>query len=288
MSVSRIKSVTIAILLLINAIFLAVIIGDTIADARNERQSLSDACAVLARAGISLDPDNVKTAGAIGAMRTARDLDSEALIARTALGDAEMTDHGVIFSYESEGRGRAEFKSSGNFDIRLDEGAPESAGNAEKTVKKLLRKMKIETSELITADSMSPAGSTAPSYGTDSETIIAVCSYNGVSIFNCTIEFVFNNGSLESITGQNVNCVEPTEGGGIISTPGTMLLGLLAAIKRGDVEFSEIKYVEAGYEHHVAGSFEGVVSPAWLIVTDTGRYILDDATGEILSRRPEE
>lgn len=270
MSVGRIKTLSIAILLFINVFFLAVIIRDTVADARSERQAMADVCAILSAGGISLDPDNIRGAGPIKMMRTARSLESEAVIARAVLGDAEVTE-GAIYRYESEGRGTAEFSSAGNFEIQLDAGTFTDSGNPVKAVKNLLRSMKIDTSEIeMTEDS----------------TVVAVCSYSGVSIFNCTIEFLFNGENLETITGKNVTGIEAADNARSISTPGTVLLGFLASVKKGDAECTRISYVEAGYQHHAAGSFgEGFISPAWLISTDTGRYIVDDATGEILSRQ---
>lgn len=270
MSVARIKTVTIAILLFINVFFLAVIIRDTVADARGERQALADVCTVLSNSGISLDPENIKTAGAIKMMRTARSLDSEATIARAVLGDAEVTE-GAIYRYVSEGRGTAEFSSAGNFEIQLSAGTFTDSGNAVKAVKKLLRSMKIETSEILE---------------TDGDTVAAVCAYGGVSIFNCTIEFTFSGGSLVTIVGKNITGVEAADNTMSISTPGTVLLGFLASVLEGDVVCTSIEGIEAGYQHHIAGSFgEGVISPAWLINTDSGRYIVDDASGEILSRQ---
>ena len=268
----RTKTVTIAILLCINVIFLAVIIIDTVADARSERQALIDVCTVLSNGGIILDPGSIRTAGAISTMRTARDLESEVLMARAALGDVDMTDQGVISRYESEGRGVAEFSSTGNFEIRIGAGVIMIEGNAVKTVEKLLRSMRIETSELY--ESGTPGD----------ETVIAVCAYNGASIFNCAIEFSFIGDSLEGITGKYITGVEPAPDGSGVSPPGTVLLGFLASVKRGDVDCSVITEVEAGY-HHAASSFGiGAISPAWQINTDTGKYVVDDATGEILSR----
>ena len=272
MSFARIKSLIIVILLCFNLFFLAVIVIDSFADARSERQAVANACTVLSHRGISIDPETVRTAGAIRTMRTARDLSAEALIAGVVLGDTVISDRGAIYSYESEGRGVAEFSSGGKFEMHLSDGVVTISGSAEKTVQKLLRAMKIETSAL---SSSSERGS---------ETLIAVCSYKGVSIFNCTIGFTFVGEDLKSIDGKYVSGIETAEDGAEVSTAGTVLLGFMASVLKGDRECSRIESVEAGYQSYLAGPFgDGFIAPAWLIVTDTGRYIIDDASGEILT-----
>ena len=274
MSFARIKSLIIVILLLFNLFFLAVIVIDSYADARSERQAAANACTVLTHRGISIDPDSIKTSGAIKVMRTARDLNAEALIAGVVLGDTVISDRGAIYSYESEGRGVAEFSSGGKFEMHLSDGVVTMSGSAEKTVQKLLRSMKIEISEL------------KSKYIQGGEMLTAVCAYKGVSIFNCTITFTFVGEELKSIDGKYVTGIETAEDGAEVSTAGTVLLGFLASVLKGDPECSAISYVEAGYQSYVAGPFgEGFIAPAWLIVTDTGRYIVDDASGEILIRQ---
>ncbi|MDR0491087.1 MAG: hypothetical protein LBH28_07585 [Oscillospiraceae bacterium] len=274
MSVARIKSLVIAALVFLNIIFLEVIVHDAISDASNERQAIENICQVLSGGGIAILPEGIKTAGAISTMRTVRDIETEAAIARVVLGPSEMTDQGVIYRYESSQAGVAEFSSAGGFTIQLNKGVYANAGGALKTARDVLREMKIETSEVYL------------SFNEGRETAVAVCAYKGSSIFNCTIEFFFNGDSLEAVKGRYATGIEPGDDGKTISAVGTVLLGFLALCKKGEVECSRIDYVEAGYQHYVPGSFgEGVIFPAWLIVADSGRYIIDDATGEIISRK---
>ena len=270
MSGSRIKTMVIAALAVINVFFIAFIIRDTAADARSERRAVENACSVLRNNGVYIDPDDVKSGGSIRAMRVARADEAEAVIARAFLGTADMTDLGVICLYENAGLGTAEFSSGGVFTIMLNEGAVTNSGGTLRTVNRLLRAMKLETKEA--------AVSGAPGY----ETVTAVNSYKGASIFNCVVEFTFRGSSLESVRGRYMAGIETAEDGTEISSVGTALLCFLAAVRRDEVECARIFGIEAGYQHNIAGSFgEGVISPAWLITADSGQYILDDATGEI-------
>ena len=263
----------IAALLLINVFFLAVIFIDTVDKTRSERQAIENVCAVLRAGGIMIDPDDVNGGGAIRTMRTTREDETEALIARAVLGETEMTDQGVILFYESAGRGRAEFASAGDFEIELYEGVITASAGTVRTVQRILREMKLETSELNLSGEQG------------SEIVTAVSAYRGASIFNCTIDFVFDGDSLVTIKGRYVTRVEAAEDGAEISTVGTALLVFLAAVKsedRQEIDCTRIYEIRAGYMHRVVGSYgESVIDPAWLIMTDAGRYVIVDATGEI-------
>ena len=271
---SRIKSLVIAALALINIFFLTVIVIDTVADARNERQTIENVCVVLRSGGIEINPDDVRADSSLRAMRTARGDAAEEAIARAILGKTEMTVQGVIHIYENLEKGIAEFYSGGDFEINVSAGEIRALNGAVRTVQRLLRDMKLETSEI------------TQSGDEGSETVVAVSSYKKSSIINCTIEFVFAGEYLETVKGRYVTDIELIEDGARISHVGTALLGFLAAVRneeREDVVCTYISGVETGFQHHVVGSFgEGVITPVWLITTDMGRYIIVDATGEIL------
>jgi len=271
MGVSRIKTITIAALLLVNAFFAAVIVVDTADDARIGRQAIENACAVLRSGGISIDPDDIVTKSPITTMRTVRVDEAEAMIAQAVLGQTRMTDLGVIYMYENDERGTAEFYSAGDFEIRLNDGAITSeSGPPRAAVQGILRDMGLETASLTVA------------LVDGNETVTVVAAYKGANIFNCTTDFIFSDGSLRTIKGRYVTGIEPAEDSAEIMQVGTALLGFLAWVRGGSAECSHIESVEAGYQHSVSGSFgEGAISPAWLITADSGRYIVDDATGEI-------
>jgi len=275
MSISRIKTIAIATLVLVNIFFVSFIVLDAAADARIEREAIENVCAILRASGIMLDPDDVSTAGAIRTMKTTRVVESEEAIARAILGRTEMSSQGVIHLYENAERGTAEFASAGDFEIRLNQGVVTNSTGTMRTAERLLYDMKLETSRLVY------------SMGQGSDTVAAVSSYKGASIFNCAIEFIFTEDNLDLIKGRYVTGFTVAEGGVEISSVGTALLGFLSAVlndEREDVSCTHIFSVEAGYQYRVAGvSGEGSISPAWLISTDEGRYLIDDATGEILT-----
>ena len=271
MSVSRIKGIVIAALLLINVFFLVIIIIDTHNQTTSERLALENVCAVLRSNGIEIDPESINTANAFRTMRTARGEEIEEAIAGVFLGQAELTDLGAVYLYENSEKGNARFYSAGDFEIQLNEGVITNAYGTLRTVRELLREMGLET--------LSVEMRAQP----DAETVAVVGAYKNVKIFNCTINFVFDGGSLRTVTGRYVTGVEPAEESVEISYVGTALLGFLSAVKKGEIECNEIHSVEAVYMHSVVGSFgEGVISPAWLVTTGEGMlYCIDSETGDI-------
>jgi len=273
MSYSRLKNLAIAALILVNILFLTVIVMDSVDDARIERQAIENVCTFIRNAGIMIEPENVKTGGTIRTMRTSRGGETEAAIALAILGPTVMTDLAPIYQYENETRGIAEFASAGDFEIQVYNGVITSSGGALRVVQGILRNMKLET-----------AGLTVSS-GNGSEIVTAISAYRGASIFNCTIDFIFNDGDLQTVRGRYVTGVEPAEDGSENSRAGTALLDFLSAVRneeRDDIRCTRIESVEAGYLHSVVLPFgEGVIAPIWLITTDTGRYAVDGTTGEI-------
>jgi len=64
MSISKVKTIALALLVLINIIFLSVIVIDTLADSRSERAALDNVSAVMRAGGINIDPGIIYTGDA--------------------------------------------------------------------------------------------------------------------------------------------------------------------------------------------------------------------------------
>jgi len=270
MSISKLKTLSIAMLLLVNSFFLGIIIVDNYTLARDERKAIENVCSILQSNGIKIDSGNITKTKPIRTMRTARAVEIEANIAKAFLGSTEMTYQGVIYLYENAQRGTAEFYSAGDFEIRLHKGVITGENGMQRTVQDLLRNMRLEAMEFTLV--IEP----------ESGKVRALSAYNGISVFNCAIDFIFKENSLQTVRGRYLTGIEAIENGAQISHVTTALLEFLAAVKRGDVECTEITRVQAGYQHNVVGSFgEGVISPVWLVTTVNARYTIDSATREI-------
>ena len=263
MSVARIKTIVIVALALVNAFFMTIIAVDNYSSARSERQAIESVCSILQSNGIRIDPDSIKTAGALRTMRTTRDIALEESIALVFLGEADITVQSLIYRYENPDRGYAEFSSGGNFEIQLNAGVITDTDGTLRTVQKVVRDMRLETS--------APVLSLSP----EAEIVSVLSRHKGTDIFNCSIEFFFVGGNLQTVRGRYVAGAEPIEDSAGISNVGTALLGMLADVVKGDIECEEIIGVEAGYQHSVVGSFgEGVLTPSWLIITPSESFFV--------------
>ena len=270
MGLSKIKTIVIVTLSLTNLFFLSLIVFDSVTESRNLRQEIELASAVLLAEGISINPDNIRVDNSIRAMRTSRDFEAELRIAQAVLGYVYVIDQGLIFRYESEENGVAMFYSAGDFEILLNEGAVDSSAGPLRVVENILSDMEIETVGMVRADT--PLG----------EVITVTGAYRNGAIFNNTIEFLFGVSGLEEIRGRYVSRFEPIDDGTAISSIGTVLLRFLSKVTRGESGSTEIESVEAGYQFRPSGAIgEGIIVPAWLIITDTGRYLTDCETGEM-------
>jgi len=270
MSISRLKTLVIILLVLLNILFLTIIIRDTVVGTYIEKQAVENICELLRLRGISIKPEAVGAYIPLSEMKTTRDIEAEAMFAAIVLDETKMTDQGVIYHYENEQRGIAKFFSAGDFEIRLNPGVISSTNDRVKTVRELLRDMKLEISYI------------ALSGEPERETVAATCAYKKASIFNCIIEFVFNGDNLELIRGRYITGIVETESSATLSTAGTALLGLYRAVKSGEISCTSVESIEAGYYYLVAGSFgEGSMVPTWFIVTDNGSYMLEEGTGNI-------
>jgi hypothetical protein len=270
LGISKIKTIVIVALVLINLLFLSLIIIDSITVSRNLREEIELASAVLIAEGIDISPNSIRVDNSIRAMRTSRDSEAELRIAQAVLGDVNVINQGLIFRYESEQNGVAMFYSAGDFEILLNEGTVGNAGGAVRVVENILREMDIVTVGMTTTNT--PTG----------EVVTVTGAYRDGAIFNNTIEFSFGENGLEGIRGRYVSGFEPIEDGTTISSIGTVMLGFLSKVINGESDTTMIASVEAGFQFRPSGAIgEGIIVPAWLIITDTGHYLTDCETGEM-------
>ena len=271
MNRSKVKTISIIALLFVNLLFISFILYDNIAERRERREELELAVSILAAEGIKVDADHIHFTENIRALRTTRDDSVEERIARAVLGSVNNVPHGVINAYESEDNGVALFYAVGDFEIMLNEGVLPISGGVIQTAERALRSMGVDAIALEIENS--DEGATV---------VTAISAHRGVAIFNNTIDFVFNEYDLITIRGRYVTGFEQVYTYSTISSIPTVLLRILAAIRSGEIKAQSILRIEAGFQFRPAGGIgEGIVTPAWLITTDTGRYIADCETGEI-------
>jgi len=267
MSIARLKSLVIAVLLLINIFFATDIVWDRISDAAQQARTIGELRVVMESSGLALSVNAIGDVAVLDAYTTSQDAFAEAVIARAILGDCApvQSESGQIYAGEN---GTATFNSSGRFIIEMTEAVFSAEASPERAARKLLKSMGINTAEPV-----------ASVFG-NTTIVVALCSWRGSQIFNCTVSFTFVGGELVNITGRRPSGMSEAHSGDSISLP-TALLSFLRFNKAQETEAGEITSIEPGYRMNVDAFGDGMLIPGWLIKTDAGDYFANASSGEI-------
>ena len=260
MPVSRIKSIIIGVLVIINLLFLAYIVIDHTAESRARAEELQRITELYTKNGVFLSPD-LKLSDTPAGRSWPRSIQAEEEIARRLLGETSVSDQGgSIYLYTSE-LGTALFRSGGEFEIGLEPGAY-PAECTEAAVKRLVQELGL------TAETAVITGDTARTVQTVQE----------IPIFNCVLELSFQEGSLIRMSGRlAASGGTPAGGGGM--TCASALMRFLSLVLSGDVACTHVYDIFPGYVMNtsVFGTVE--LQPAWKLVTDTGEYRISAVSG---------
>lgn len=268
MSSSRLKSIIIVVLLLINLFFLTDIVTNNVRLARERSDTIDSIASVMKASGISFAEDAIGDISVLETYTTSQDAFADALIARTILGDCEpvLTDSGQWYTGS---RGSAFFNTSGVMIIELTEHYVPTGSTTVRAVKKLLRNMSIDATEPVVTV-----------FG-ETEILTVLCTLRGNRIFNCTVTFEFRNGALINVTGRRPSGLSESSGGSSVSFS-TAALSFVRYVRDNNLEIDEITSVEPGYRMSAGAFGDGELLPGWLIVTGAGSYFAEASTGEII------
>jgi hypothetical protein len=266
MSGSKIKSLVIAALALINVFFLVIFIWDRAGTALVARRTLENIRQIMLENGVTLQSGAVHGNTSLKALRTGRDAADEEAIVRACLGDAQAEDQGGgILRYTGE-LGSASFNGRGEFVIEY--AVPAAGESLAGTARRLLRTLGIEATAPAAAE-------------TDgAQTVSAVCTYKKTMIFNCRVTFEIMEDARLRVTGRRPAGIR--EGGtGAIADVSTVLMGFLSSVRSGEVSCRVITDVRAGYHLNVGALGDGELAPGWRVTTDAGEYFVNSLTGEL-------
>lgn len=268
MKVTNIKNVVIWVLVIVNVLFLAIFLWPQTVDYSEKTQALDNLSTLLGRNGIYLNTDNIHVGGELAELQTSRDLAGEKKLADTLLGLTEMTEQGGGVNIYEGSSGRATFRNGGEFEITFNAPVYEVILTAENTAKSLLRKMNIETF------------SVEASGDRRNETVTAICAWNHQPIFNCNFMFVFIDNSLTRISGKHATNIVATSNNTDMSSCVTALMHFLNDVINDQINCTQIKKVDPGYNLGVRGLR---INAVWRVETDNGVYFIDAATGVVES-----
>ena len=272
----KLKNIIILILVLVNC-FLLVLVGFRWGESQQyERSALDGMVQVLQNNGIQVERDAAAPADALVPLVVERDLDREARLARALLGEDASEDNqgGGLYFYHSE-KGEVSIRPGGELSAQLSRDDWWRSEKPEALAISLLQDMDLDFQ----------------SAGTDeqgSQTTVRFRQlWDGVPVFSCEVEFVFEDGFLRTIQGTLLAAGQPgTEEGQVLDLPTALLRFLDGVTATGDV-CSAVRAMTPGYRASstpLSGSVR--LTAAWLVSTDTADYYLDGATGA-LSRVPD-
>ena len=162
---------------------------------------------------------------------------------------------------------------TGGFGIQFfASGAPET-DDPEKTARSMARDLGIELVD------GKDACTIVESDG-DNVVLELACASGGAGIINCRVEFRFMYGRLYSVSGvRPLDLVTAETETSLIDVPTALMRFLGLTREKGHI-CSELRGLELCYAFSASASGEGSLTPAWLIVTDTGEFYINAITGK--------
>lgn len=276
MSWSKLKTIIIYILLLLNLFLLGLVGMNRLRARRYQDAALTEVAAVLAHNNIQVGRETLPREMTLSAVVAARDLSKEEELIRAFLGDdaTASASGGGLYLYEGQSvGGSASFRGNGEFTVSYS--VPQ--GQSDKP-EDMMKRLDLDTGRV----------------REEENALTAEQRLNGVPVYAAGtasqeaagMTFFYNGqGELTAVSGRlflGKLSADGEEGEPISVSTGIMaFLGFI--VDNGDV-CREIVGMTPVYR---ASGDPVRLTPAWLIQTDTGGYFVDALTAEV-SRAPAE
>lgn len=264
----RLKNIIILILVLVNAFLLASLSMRKSAEQDSFRRTAEELIELFAADGMTLDAYAISREAPPAGVSLTRDPEQEAGAAAFLLGDSPSyaDSGGGIYQYRTK-NGTVLFRSSGAFEAAGTFGA----GRGQEFCREFCREFSF--SEPVFQMEEDGRGTAA-----------AVFQYGGLPVFNCTVTFTLEGGTVSYASGtllpQTGTASSPPGG----SNPPLSAMGALGAFQRMRREqvavVSAIVDTRPCYELQSAASPLSL-APAWQISTDTEDYYVNCYTGAV-------
>ena len=268
---SRIKTIVIIILALLNGFLLVLSGGRRLEDARSQERARTDAIEVIHSNGISLEEEIVPKQMELRPMQAARDPIRESAFASELLGTEVTGEHrgGEVYRY-ANASGSVQFHSTGEVLVQFEPGLypleGEDAAEHAAAVAALL-------------DCRTQALESSVENGTG--TVVLVQTLEDVSVLDCRLTAHYVDGDLLRLQGVRLPGRSVTLEAGSPISVATALIRLYNGLKEmGDI-YSEIESIQWAYSMELERSGTVHLIPVWKVRTDTGDYLLDTMTGRL-------
>lgn len=269
----KLKNIIILILLVVNGFLLVLVGARKEESARYERLALEQTMQALENGGIQVDPDAVDSAEGLTPMAAERDLGRELQLAKALLGKGTVqveNQGGGLYLYQN-GSGELSVRAGGELSAEMaDDPNLLADGGPERHAAGLLKRMGIDAEQIdVTEES-------------EWTRVRFRQVWNGVPVFSCEVEFVYDDTRLSSVQGTLLTAQAGTaEAGSCLTLPTALMRFSEGIASAGDV-CTAIRSMEAGYRGTVQSLSGGVrLAPVWLVTTDTADYYLDGVTGAL-------
>ena len=261
----RLKNIVILILLILNLFLAALLVNYRLQGARARQNLLDELNALFTANAISLSEDLELDTPPLASLSVQRNLDKEAEIAATLLGESVEAQHqgGGIYSYTGS-MGTVHFRSGGNFDyVPLGQSVEDPQAFCD---------------QLFEAYGYRPA----EVFSDESGTSYTATQYLGeTAIYNCTLTIQFLDGQLLSLSGSYVSTASTTP------TPTSLtavdaLVQLLDYRNATGMVCNSVQDIQPVYELQSGPSASLQLAAKWQITADAYQYYVDCNTGNVV------
>jgi len=261
---SRLKSIVIAILALVNVFLLALLVSRGVQDRAARSRAEAQLIRLYAASGVELPAALIpKTEAKPACPDPVRKPDLEAAFVSEILGPCTAQDiGGGIYRHAGE-NGQCLMRASGAVEAALDRPISDPDAFSE---------------ALFSAYGYAALRSDVQSDG--SGDIVAVRMLPSGMVFNAELTLHFFRSRLLSATGFFLPDVEPAESGGGIDGV-TALVRFLDYSKGSGEVCTAVTDVRGGYLLQSTASAAQRLIPAWCVTTDVNRYYVNALTGEV-------
>lgn len=262
---ARLKNIIILILALVNAILLIALASTRIQENTAKRRLTTQIVTMFKKNGISLNADDIPESFPPAGGTLRRNTAEERAMAISLLGKLPKTDNagGGIYTY-STSKGTATFRSGGSFDITGKLGS----AHLEKLCRDFCGAYGYENLKLSLKDGNGQG--------------MATQYYGGHKIVNCTVYFFIKGGALVSVSGTHAPNPGTRFSSSVSSmTAATALTRFLEAHRQNGTVVSRVRRVFPCYRLKSSVSAPLTLTAVWRIVTDTGSYDINCATGAV-------
>ena len=267
MDKAKVKNLIILALLLTNVFLLYLMQSDRQEARAGEAAAWHELTAVFDANGIRLS-DKARAAQALDALSLRRSLREEQRAVERLLGTARVENRGGnIYEYTTD-KGFATFRSTGEFEIWLEEGAVHVGSDPVQTALDVLKKLGIDGDK---------AAATLRDLSGGWEVVITA-RLGDSTVYNARATFTFTTGSLLSVFGVRLPDGDVGRGEAGMDS-GSLLMHFLRAALEGGYVCSEVSDLVCGYRMDTSVTGDVSLVPVWCVVTDTGEYYLDAITG---------